>query len=305
MEKEALARIKINKLLEDAGWRFFDTAEGKANIQLEPNVKIQQSDIDSMGDNFEKTRNGFVDYLLLDEENRPFVVVEAKKECIHPLEAKEQARKYANQLRARYIILTNGNMHYFWNLEKGNPEMITVFPDYKSLKKSKALTSNITAITEMSIDKYFVALSQDPTLTLSSAWKSNDDEVIKKYCIDKGLRVLRDYQLNAVKAVQNSIAAGNTRFLLEMATGTGKTLTSAGILKMFIRSDLAHRVLFLVDRIELENQAKKDLTRYLGKDGIRVEVYKENKQDWNSADVVISTIQSFTHDDKYKKIFHS
>ena len=303
MNKEALARIKINKLLEEAGWRFFDTPKGKANIQLEPNVKLQQSDIDAMGENFEKTKNGFVDYLLLDEQDRPFVVVEAKKESIHPLDAKEQARKYANQLRAKYIILTNGNMHYFWNLEKGNPEMITTFPDYESLVNSKALTGNTTAVVEMNIDKYFVALSQDPSLTQSSAWKSGDDKVIFDYCMDKGIRVLRDYQLAGIKAVQKSIESGNTRFLLEMATGTGKTLTSAGIVKMFIRSDLAHRVLFLVDRIELENQAKKDLTRYLGKDGIRVEVYKENKQDWNSADVVISTIQSFTHDDKYKKIF--
>lgn len=304
MNKEALARIKINKLLEDAGWRFFDNENGKANIQLEPNVKLQQSDIDSLGENFEKTKNGFVDYLLLDEFDRPFVVVEAKKESIHPLDAKEQARKYANQLRAKYVILTNGNMHYFWNLEKGNPEMITVFPDYNSLVNSKALTSSTTAITEMKIDKYFIATSQDPTLTQSSAWKSGSDELLFNYCWDKGIRVLRDYQLNGIKAVQNSIATGNTRFLLEMATGTGKTLTSAGIIKMFIRSDLAHRVLFLVDRIELENQAKKDLAKYLGKDGIRVEVYKENKQDWNSSDVVISTIQSFTHDDKYKKIFN-
>ena len=113
MNKEALARIKINKLLEDAGWRFFDTPEGKANIRLEPNVKLRQSDIDAMGENFEKTKKGFVDYLLLDEHDRPFVVVEAKTETVHPLEAKEQARKYANQLRAKYVILTNGNMHYF------------------------------------------------------------------------------------------------------------------------------------------------------------------------------------------------
>ena len=304
MNKEALARIKINKLLEDANWRFFDNEDGKANIQLEPNVKIKQSDIDELGDNFEKTKNGFVDYLLLDEYDRPFVVVEAKKESIHPLDAKEQARKYANQVRAKYIILTNGNMHYFWNLEKGNPEMITVFPSYDSLIESKALTGSTTAIIEMDIDKYFIALSQDPMLTQSSAWKSGKDDILFKYCLEKGLRVLRDYQLSGIKAVQKSIASGNTRFLLEMATGTGKTLTSAVIIKMFIRSDLAHRVLFLVDRIELENQAKKDLTKYLGKDGIRIEVYKENKQDWNSADIVISTIQSFTHDDKYKKVFN-
>ncbi|MDD4548073.1 MAG: DEAD/DEAH box helicase family protein, partial [Bacilli bacterium] len=303
MNTEALARIKINNLLNDAGWRFFDDENGYANIRLELNAKIKQSDIDEMGKDFEKTKNGFVDYLLLDENNKPFVVVEAKKENIHPLNAKEQARKYANELRAKYVILTNGNMHYFWNLEKGNPEMITSFPTYNSLITSKALTSKTDTITEMKIDKYFVALSQDPSLTLSSAWKSSNDELLSNYCFEKGLRVLRYYQLNAIKSVQNSIASGNTRFLLEMATGTGKTLTSAGIVKMFIRSDLAHRVLFLVDRLELENQAKKDLLRYLSKDGIRVEVYKENKKDWNSADVVVSTIQSFTRDDKYKKIF--
>jgi hypothetical protein len=36
MPKEAHARIKINKLLEAAGWRFFDSPQGKANIALEP-----------------------------------------------------------------------------------------------------------------------------------------------------------------------------------------------------------------------------------------------------------------------------
>ena len=36
--KEAKARI--NKLLEEAGWRFFDDEHGSANIQLEANVKI-------------------------------------------------------------------------------------------------------------------------------------------------------------------------------------------------------------------------------------------------------------------------
>ena len=41
--KEAKARIKINKLLEDAGWRFFDSADGPANIQLEANVKLTKN----------------------------------------------------------------------------------------------------------------------------------------------------------------------------------------------------------------------------------------------------------------------
>lgn len=38
-DKEAKARIKINKLLEESGWRFFDFELGPANICLEPNIK--------------------------------------------------------------------------------------------------------------------------------------------------------------------------------------------------------------------------------------------------------------------------
>lgn len=301
LEKEALSRIRINKLLEDAGWRFFNTSEGMANIQLEPNVKITQQDLDGL--ELKKKKDGYVDYLLLDERGFPFVVVEAKKDSVHPLDAKEQARKYANSLRCKYVILTNGSLHYFWNLEKGNPELITTFPTYESLIESKALTSDTKNIINMNIDKYFVALSQDPSLEISSVWKTKDEEKIDEYCLNNNLRILRYYQLNAIKAVQTAIKDGKTRFLLEMATGTGKTLTSAGIIKMFVRSEVAKRVLFLVDRIELENQAKKDLGKYLSKDGIKVDIYKENKDDWNSADVVISTVQSFTTENKYQDIF--
>lgn len=302
-DKEAKARIKINRLLEESGWRFFDDENGYANIRLEPNVKIKQSDIDAMGDDFEKTKNGFVDYLLLDERGNPLIVLEAKKADINPLYAKEQARKYANSLRAKYVILSNGDIHYFWNLSKGNPELITAFPTYESLVDSRALNSSTQALIDMEVDKYFIALSQDPSLETNIAWKSQNEAEIEKYCREKEIRILRYYQLNAIRSIQEAVRQKKNRFLFEMATGTGKTLTAAGVIKLFIRSEVANRVLFLVDRIELENQAKKDLTKYLSKDGIKVAVYKENKDDWIKADVVISTIQSFSFENKYRKIF--
>jgi type I restriction enzyme R subunit len=93
--KEALARVKINKLLEAAGWRFFLGAKGPANIQLEPSVAIKPADLEALGDNFEKTAKGFIDYLLLNEKGYPFIVLEAKAEDKDPLDGKEQARKYA------------------------------------------------------------------------------------------------------------------------------------------------------------------------------------------------------------------
>ena len=126
--KEATARIKINRLLEASGWRFFDDTNGRANIALERNVKLTHEDVDELGNNFETTRNGYVDFLLSDENGFPIVVLEAKAEHKNPLIGKEQARQYARENSCRHIILSNGNLHYFWDVQHGNPYLITQFP---------------------------------------------------------------------------------------------------------------------------------------------------------------------------------
>ncbi len=92
-DKEATARIKINKLLEAAGWRFFADGTAPANIRLEPSVTIKTADLDALGANFEKSTKGFVDFLLLDAKGFPLLVLEAKAEDKNPLVGKEQARK--------------------------------------------------------------------------------------------------------------------------------------------------------------------------------------------------------------------
>ena len=58
----------------------------------------------------------------------PLIVLEAKSESKNPLAGKEQARKYARSQNCRFVILSNGNLHYFWDLERGNPYLITSFP---------------------------------------------------------------------------------------------------------------------------------------------------------------------------------
>ena len=62
MQKEAKARIKINKLLEQSGWRFFDNETGRTNIVLENQIKITAKNIDEFGNDFEKLKKGFIDY---------------------------------------------------------------------------------------------------------------------------------------------------------------------------------------------------------------------------------------------------
>ncbi len=298
--KEARARLKINKLLEQAGWRFFDDERGQANIQLEPNIKISKKEIDSLGHNFESTKNGFIDFLLLDDNGFPFVVLEAKKESKSPLDGKEQARRYAKEINARFVILSNGNLHYFWDLERGDPDIITEFPTQESLIHRLGFTPNNKRLADEDVDIDYIALTQNPDFKDDPLYQ--DQETRETYLWEKGLRILRPYQLKSIKALQESAKQGNDRFLFEMATGTGKTLTSAAIIKLFLRTGNAKRVLFLVDRLELEDQAYKNFRDYLGNDFLTV-IYKQNRDDWKKAEIVVSTVQSLSSQDKYKKLF--
>jgi len=302
MRKEAKARIKINNLLHDVGWRFFDDEKGKANIVLEQNAKITQKDIDAFGANYEKTKNDFIDFLLLDEKDFPLVVLEAKSEDKNPLDGKEQARRYAKSQNVRFIILSNGNLHYFWDLEKGNPEIITEFPNQESLKHRQTFKPNYKALAAEKVEEGYIALTQKPNYKKDPRWnnESEQDDFIR----ESDLKILRPYQLEAIYALQKSAEQGNDRYLFEMATGTGKTLISAAVIKLFLKTGNAKRILFLVDRLELEDQAYKNFTRYLKNDFTCV-IYKENRDDWKKAEIVVSTVQSFSFNNKYNKLFFS
>jgi type I restriction enzyme R subunit len=142
--KEASARIKINKLLEAAGWRFFGNEHGPANIRLEPSVALTEQAFDEIGENFEKSSKGFVDFLMLNEKGFPLIVLEAKAENKDPLVGKEQARRYARSLDCRFVILSNGDIHYFWDLERGNPSIITAFPTPSSVIGFQKLSAPAT-----------------------------------------------------------------------------------------------------------------------------------------------------------------
>ena len=67
---------------------------------------------------------------------------------------------------------------------------------------------------------------------------------------------LRGYQQDAVRAVEAAIADGKTEALVAMATGTGKTRTALALLYRLVRAGRFRRVLFLVDRTSLGDQAK-------------------------------------------------
>ena len=298
--KEAAARIKINKLLENAGWRFFADGKNPANIQLEPSVTLKTQDLDALGENFEKVTKGFIDFLLLNEKGFPFIVLEAKAENKSPLVGKEQARKYAKSQNCRFVILSNGNLHYFWDLERGNPYVITAFPTPGSITGYQKTTPDPKRLIEEIVGDDYVALTQRPGYATEAAWKNANER--PRFIEVNGLRFLRPYQKKAIVAVQQAIAKKQDRFLLEMATGTGKTLVAAAIIKLFLRTANARRVLFLVDRLELEDQALKAFRKVLTNDYKSV-IYKENRDDWRKAEIVVTTVQSLLFNNKYQQLF--
>jgi len=261
MSKEAKARIKINKLLEEAGWRFFDSKEGRANIVLENKTKLTQTELDEFGEDFEKTKNGFIDYLLLDNKGFPFIVLEAKKEEINPLFAKEQARKYAQSQNCRFVILSNGNLHYFWDLQRGNPNIIATFPKPETVIGYTEFKPNAEALINETVKEDYIVKTQKPDYASDPGYI--DESQRSAFIEENKLRFLRKYQVRAIERIQEEVKAGKDRFLFEMATGTGKTLTSAAVIKLFLRTGNARRVLFLVDRLELEDQAIKHLKNIL------------------------------------------
>ncbi|MDI6758005.1 MAG: DEAD/DEAH box helicase family protein, partial [Endomicrobiia bacterium] len=150
------------------------------------------------------------------------------------------------------------------------------------------------------IEPDYVAVTQNPNYLADPRW--NDPAQRESFIKDAELKFLRPYQLRAVASLQDAVRKGQTRFLFEMATGTGKTLTAAAAIKLFLRTGNAKRILFLVDRLELETQAWKQFSRLL-KNDFRTIIYKDNRDDWRKAEIVVSTVQSIQFNNKYRDVF--
>src|SRR3974390_3447772 len=109
MSTEADARILIDKLLEQAGWCITN----KAQVSTE-----------------EAAADGRADYVLKDTKSRPLAVLEAKRFAIDPYTAKEQAKAYALSLNAPFVLLSNGQDHYFWDYsDAGDARAVIGFPN--------------------------------------------------------------------------------------------------------------------------------------------------------------------------------
>ncbi len=271
---EAEARQAIDAMLTEAGWAVQDMAA--ANIHAGPGVAIREFPL--------KSGHGFADYLLL-VQAQAVGVLEAKKTGTTLTGVEVQAEKYSvgypDDLPAPirplpFCYQSTGVETRFTNLLDPEPRSRQVFAVHRPETLAEWLTADPLpgATRPSSLRARLQAL---PAIPMGSGLWGN--------------------QVTAVSNLEASLALGRPRALIQMATGSGKSLTAAAAVYRMVKHAKAKRVLFLVDRGNLGRQALKEFQNYTCPDTGNlfgnvhvIQQLKSNKIN-DSAEVVIGTIQ--------------
>lgn len=180
-------------------------------------------------------QKGYVDYVLWGQNGLPLAVVEAKRTSKDPNDGKKQAVLYADALERRFkrrpfIFYTNGFETYFWSDREEPPRQVSSVFSRDDLERLMNRRSSATDPGKQEINRAIAG---------------------------------RDYQIEAIRAVCDNYNNNLRKFLLVMATGTGKTRTAAGLTDVFSKSGNITNMLFLADRTGLVKQARDAFKEYL------------------------------------------
>jgi type I restriction enzyme R subunit len=176
-----------------------------------------------------------VDYILYYKPNIPLAIIEAKDNNHTVGAGMQQALGYAKPLDVPFVFSSNGSGFLFHDktVKSGLIETelpLTAFPSPEHLWQKYKAFKGIT-------DEAESVVAQD-------------------YFSDGSNRSPRYYQQIAINRMVEAIARneGNNRYLLVMATGTGKTYTAFQIIYRLWKSGVKKRILFLADRTALIDQ---------------------------------------------------
>ncbi len=221
-EADTRARL-IDRQLAQSGWNVKD----RTQVIEEFDIRVPLSD-EVAEPRTPYQGHQFSDYVLLGKDGKPLAVIEAKKSSKDAALGREQAKQYCYNIQKQlggelpFCFYTNGHEIHFWDLENYPPRKVMGFPTRDDLERLS-----------------YIRRSRKP-LT---------DELVNTDIAG------RDYQIRAIRAVLEGIEQKKRDFLLVMATGTGKTRTCIALVDALMRAGYAEKILFLVDRIALREQA--------------------------------------------------
>ena len=204
-------RHLIDVDLHRAGWPLDQERDREYELTGMPNVE----------------GTGYADYVLWGDDGKPLAVVEAKKTTVDPEVGKQQAKLYADCLKAMHgqrpvIFYSNGYETWLWDDAAYPPRTVAGF--YKKDELARLILRR-TERRELDVAQV-------------------KDAIVERY-----------YQKRAIGSIGEQFASSRRKALLVMATGTGKTRTAIALVDLLQRAGWVKRALFLADRIALVNQA--------------------------------------------------
>jgi type I restriction enzyme R subunit len=273
LQPEARARVEIDRMLGNAGWAVQD---GRAvNLSASRGVAVREFVM--------KSPSGRADYLLF-LDGRPAGVIEAKREGETLTGVEWQNAKYVGGLPdlyepavkgggLRFVYESTGTETRFTNRLDPDPTSRPVF----AFHRPETLMGWIDEIRRYPMAPTLrERLRVMPEPDLTGLWPPKD---------------------RAVRNLEASLAANRPKALIQMATGSGKTLLAAFVSYRLVKFADARRVLFLVDRANLGRQTLKEFQGFTTPDDGRkfTELYNVQHLSSNKIDpvsrVCISTIQ--------------
>lgn len=240
---EAETRLLIDQQLMNAGW-LADTENHTFAKGARPELNVCQAIAEW------PTTTGPADYILFDGLV-PVAVVEAKRKSKNVYDAIGQAKRYASGFDAKdacelgssfgefkvpFVFSTNGRP-YLRQLEQESGIWFLDVRDTSNHRRALQGWYTPEALRERL--RTTIAESERKLQEMDFAYDFT----------------LRPYQINAIQAVEQSIQDGDSTSLVAMATGTGKTKTAIALVYRLLKSERYRRILFLVDRSALGEQA--------------------------------------------------
>ncbi|HQR54032.1 MAG TPA: DEAD/DEAH box helicase family protein, partial [Burkholderiales bacterium] len=302
---EQQARVEIDRLLEAAGWRVCGVSE--VDLNAARGVAVREFPL--------REGHGFADYLLY-VDGKAAGVIEAKKAGVPLIGVEHQSGRYSHGLPANlpawerplpFAYESTGVETRFTNGLDPEPRSRPVFAFHrpetlagflKPADVDRGRAADVSAETSVTRERstrwgdgLHVADQPRPSTFLSRA------RAMPPLVTEWGEHKLWPAQIQAIRNLEKSLAAGKPRALIQMATGSGKTFTAISFIYRLIKFAGARRVLFLVDRGNLGRQTKKEFDQYVspvnnykfGEEYI-VQQLLSNQLD-KTARVCISTIQ--------------
>jgi type I restriction enzyme R subunit len=263
----------ITPALLRAGWN--DTSQIREEVHFTKGRVIVRGKLVTRG------KSKFADYVLYAKPNIPLAIVEAKDNKHSVGDGMQQALEYAEILRVPFIFSTNGDGFVF----------------HDKTGSSGTLEINLTLDAFPSPDDLWARYRKWKGLTPDA-----EELVLQDYYDDGSGKMPRYYQVNAVNAALEAIAAGQDRVFLVMATGTGKTFTAFQIIWRVWKAKRKKRILFLADRNILIDQTMVNDFRPFGTTMAKLSVNAKTieKEDGTKIDLTLAVDKTRRVDTSYE-----